>query len=66
MRIALLEFCQEQLPLVVKIISSWNKIVFDGGKEVRNQPRCEGFGRSDTLIGVEASSYESEGEAPEG
>ena len=32
-------------------------------KKVGNQPRCEGFGRSDTLIGVEASSYESEGEA---
>ena len=35
-------------------------------KKVGNQPRCEGFGRRDTLIGVEASSYESEGEAAEG
>ena len=37
-----------------------------GEKKVWNQPRCEGFGRRDTLIGVEASSYESEGEAAEG
>jgi hypothetical protein len=36
------------------------------GEKVENLPKCEGFGRSDTLMGIDASSYESEGEAAEG
>ena len=36
------------------------------GNKVQNLPRCEGFGRRDTLIGVDAPSYESEGEAAGG
>ena len=34
-------------------------------KKVGILPRCEGFGRRDTLMNVDAPSYESEGEAAE-
>ena len=38
---------------------------FFSTKKIANLPRCEGFGRRDTLMGVDAPSYESEGEAAE-
>jgi hypothetical protein len=40
--------------------------IFFNEKKVGNLPRWEGFGRRDTLMGVDAPSYESEGEAAEG
>ena len=32
-------------------------------KKAENSPRCEGLGRRDTFTGVDAPSYESEGDA---